>query len=705
MNISQTNQTFSSNYTFLHSNFDWLNLDNTFDFTIQSLVVSAPFFSLKDDLKILDDLGDYKDLGFELLVQRDIDKQRVKTEIVENYLEVEGKTNFFPPIVVALIPGYKSLKENGKCFKTVVDDQNPNSLMLDIGGSSIIQTFQNEGYENDLKKFFLSKQIKYGELKWDKEKTNAIIIDGQHRFYALKKFMHSSHIELSKCFFPVNFVVITPEPNKEVSAAQYIKLSRELFIDINKNAKQVSHTRQILLDDIDFKMYLTRNSIKQYNITEDEDFIQWEEEKGIEFLSKIPQPLVNWNSELNSRDQENIKLFNLAQITSTSLLHKIIKDFIFTPNKKENTNIFKTLFRILELDELLPEEGSPDELHLNTLQTKKSLFEDKIKDIEEEILEAEKESLGDQESDYQLIIEQAKKRITVLNENALKFEPKMNDWLSKKFFSESSSGKYFSKFYSQFKPYRETIKLIQPFFNEPEKSNKEIINALIDPKQGNKKTNYQFKSESTTERFNILFDELNRLKKESVDVRYTVFQRAIFSELPKTLDLISILFPDDTIDTAISKYIVALSSVYSKGLLNKDLKIQIEDDLFEDAFEGYSVKEIHVWRNILISDNLSGLKYRDSDTIKIADLIRIFVMAEAKKKELNDLKSEYGTRVSTLITQIRNAYKSSYEKEIKEKLGLNNLNEVRELEGYDNYKFALQLEQIIALTINKKILE
>jgi hypothetical protein len=698
MIVPQKTQTLSSEYTFLHSNFDWLNSDNSFDFTIQSLVVSAPFFSLKDDLKILDELGDYKDLGFELLVQRDIDKPRVEYEIVENYLSVEGKTNFFPPIVVALIPHYNYLKENGKSYQTIVKASG-NELKLDIGHSSIIQNFSGVQDYHSVKEFFMSSQIKYGQLQWDKEKTNAIIIDGQHRFYALKHYMKTSQIELSKCFFPVNFVVITPQPDKEVSASQYVKLSRELFIDINKNAKQVSHTRQILLDDIDFKMFLTRSSIKQYNITVDEKYVQWEKLEGFEYLNKIPQPIVNWNSELNSRDKENIKLFNLSQITSTSLLHKIIRDFIFSSNQGEINNIFKTLFRVLELDDFIPEKDSNDSKFLEDLRTKRKIFESKIQDIEEEIKDSED---SEDESDLLLLTEQAKKRITVLNENALKFEPKMNEWLSDRFYNHSKSGKYFTRFYTQFEPFKQTIKLILPFFNEKGNDNKEIINALIDPKEGNKKTAYKFKSERVTKDFNNLFEELDKLKKNSEDVRYTVFQRSIFSELDKTLEIIEILFPDELINVALSKYIDALSSIYLKGLFDRHLKFSLEEDLFGGEIENYSVKEVFVWKNILITDNLNGLKYRDSDTLKIADLIRIFVIAEIRQKELKELKDEFGTRISKYITQVRNAYKSSYEKDIKEKLELNNLTEVRD--KYDKYKFDSRLEQILEKTIKEKIL-
>ena len=108
-------QTLSKKYEFYYNDFDWLNQDTDRSYTIQSLVVSAPFLYIQNELKILKDLkNEYKDLGFELLVQRDIDKKRVEIEIVDNYLNLEGKINFFPPIVVALIPSYKTISEEKK---------------------------------------------------------------------------------------------------------------------------------------------------------------------------------------------------------------------------------------------------------------------------------------------------------------------------------------------------------------------------------------------------------------------------------------------------------------------------------------------------------------------------------------------------------------------------------------------------------------
>src|SRR6476620_539017 len=103
-----TANTSSQTYTFLYNDFGWINSKKSNQYLIQSLLVTNTYFALKDDLKILKDLNTYKDLGFDMLVQRQIDEKRVQIDIVDNYLKKENKTHFFPPLVVALIPSYSN---------------------------------------------------------------------------------------------------------------------------------------------------------------------------------------------------------------------------------------------------------------------------------------------------------------------------------------------------------------------------------------------------------------------------------------------------------------------------------------------------------------------------------------------------------------------------------------------------------------------
>ena len=60
----------SSDYTFIFNDYNWINKNNEKDFVLHSLLVTAPFLKLEDDLEVFAELNGYKDLGFDLLVQR-----------------------------------------------------------------------------------------------------------------------------------------------------------------------------------------------------------------------------------------------------------------------------------------------------------------------------------------------------------------------------------------------------------------------------------------------------------------------------------------------------------------------------------------------------------------------------------------------------------------------------------------------------------
>jgi|GEM_PF-4790184 len=697
-------QTESSKYSFLYNDFDWLNENGKDEFTIQSLVVSASFFNIENELKILNDLSnEYKDLGFELLVQRDIDKERVDLEIVSNYLNLEDKTNFFPPIVVALIPKYHNIK--GVSYESAINS-NESNLNLNIANSGIIESFSHKLKDKSLRDkelydyFFGSNELKYGSFHWDMEKFNAIVIDGQHRFYALKKFFElNPNLEKSSCFFPINFVIVTPNIGISLGADQYIKTAREFFIDINKNAKQVSHTRQILLDDLDLLRYLTRTSIKQHNLISEEHFFTWKTIKGKKSLEKIPQALINWNTDISERDKDTVRLLQLAQVTSTSLLYKILKDFILRPNgKEEKSNIFQTMFRVFEFNEYAPHASTADEEMFKRIQLKKELFEQKIKEIDEEEKSIEIEGAVD--SEY-FDTEYYNRKRVVLNDKALTFDIGSNKWLSDYFYRESIFGIALTMFYTRFTPYQAIIERIEKYFNDDKF--KDIVNFLIDPLH-KKKSMYlaQIKKDDISADFSILYDDLEMLKKDSIDTRYTVFQRAVFSDFDKVIDLLEIVLPKEGITERIAKYVDSLSDLYSKGMFNKELTVSLNEPLFLKSVREFSIDQFKVWSNIWIVDGSNVIKYRDADAYKIGHLIKVFALASLTKKNLAELRKDYGNRIINPLRSIIASYKALFLKRFKLQFELNNLTEAKS-KIIDEGLFEADLEKIIDTVIQRII--
>lgn len=671
--------TFSHVYQFLYNDFGWINRSKNDFYTVQSLLASASLYCLKDDLKILKDIDTYKDLGFDLLVQRQIDENRVDIDIVENYLRKEDKTHFFPPLVVALIPTYTQQIKNG--YKTVVNLKE-SAIKLEIGdsanGNSIIVDFQHNSAEGDtFEQFIQSEYLKYGEFKWNKTKFNAIVIDGQHRFRAIQKFLRTNSIESlqNKFFIAVNFVVIQPNPDKieAMSGREYIRVARELFIDINKNAKSVSETRLILLDDRDLRRYISRMSIRQYNSLEvpNYNYYDWKNDDGNTFLKKIPQEIVSWNTDLNSKDEQNINLFSLAQITSTTLIYKIVKDFIFY---KKNETMYDTFKRVFEFENWLPNPANDLEKEVDhEVRRKKKKFDEALEEINAEEVE-QKNNNSEFDSSYF-----EHKRFS-LSESSLEFEVKFNDWLSNWFFEKSKYGIAISVFYTSFKPYAEFIKCVENVFSNFE-ANKPIIDIIVDPENNKPKSFFESKlpNEDLKSVFSDFYNTVGELRKKYDDVRLTVFQRAFFANLEKTYSILEQVFPNQTDEYRIVKYVEGLSILSEKGILKRGYELNYpERSKFLDSTKNsYQLKSIKIWNGLWISDNNEGtIKYRDNDAYKICDLLRILSIAALTKKDFSRLQEDYN-KLESSIKSVQSSYNSQYVKMMQNHFDLNTQQEVR----------------------------
>jgi len=229
-------------------------------------LTTAPYQKLEQDLEVFADLGGYKDLGFDLLVQRDFDQSRIDLEIVKNFLNVQGKLHFFPPLTVALIPQaygiHTDTLEASIEFNSPTKDEH-GYVLFNVGDDYITEeiTWEDDSIEGVRSEFsntsdgYPSLKYKKGKLKWDKAIFNAVIIDGQHRFLSLQKYIEKKGIDPSICNLPINFITLIPKPNQKIEYTTLVETARELFIDINKNAKSVSESRQILLDDRDLKCF------------------------------------------------------------------------------------------------------------------------------------------------------------------------------------------------------------------------------------------------------------------------------------------------------------------------------------------------------------------------------------------------------------------------------------------------------------------
>ena len=712
-----TTTKWSSEYSFISNDYNWINGANEKDFVLHSLLVSAPFLQLEDDLEVFAELNGYKDLGFDLLVQREYDEERIELDIVKNFLNVKGKLHFFPPLTVALIP--TNYGEDAETLSAEVLFQKPTdesfgSVKFNIGNGILQETvYWQENSIEELEDAFRENTESYpyinqnlGFMKWDKAAFNAVIIDGQHRYLALKKYIKNFGMNPLHCQIPINFITLIPKPSKKIDFSDLVETARELFIDINKNAQKVSEPRQILLDDRDLKMYISRSSIRQFNKLRADKFYEWTQSQfsDIRYLNRIPQEIVSWNMELSPNDNENSTRLSNNQITSTTLIYRIFKEFILSPNSEEN--IFETFFRVLDLVDFAPNSAVEIDVFAR-ITSKKQSYINEEKDINDERKQKEEDhnAIYDK-TEYPFNSEIFDRKLFSLENKAFDFDRDVNEWIAKWFFEESVYGKFITRFYTSFRPYQELLSLIEPVFKKDKlQENKHVIDLLIDPKNRfSKFDNLNSLPDENKEMYKDLWGKLELMKEHNIEIRNIIFQKSVLSNLFHLFKVLIELDPQASWDERIDKYICCLNQLYDKSLFERTkVTIDFSQKLFlrevsEGKYDGLST--IKLWDGIL-NDASGAILYKDSDAPKIGHLIIIMACSLYKRdKPFVDLNTG---ALNKSIMKVRDSLRTFYLNKVKLDKGLNSQQEVwNNVFTHSNNKEMMNVE---CISVIKKITE
>ena len=190
---------------------------------------------------VLDPLAPIK---MEELFQRDLDRGH-GADIVE-FLKAPMEPKFFNAITAVVLP---LDPEDGRRFAhsyvslpnrpPTVDEANFETV--DIG---------------PVRLRCLRANADAGLISWDSRLSRSIIVDGQHRLWALRTLLEETEFpyrhDLAETTIPVLIVVLDRAAGFESDAANadsVISVCRSIFIDLNKHAQTVSRARTILLDD------------------------------------------------------------------------------------------------------------------------------------------------------------------------------------------------------------------------------------------------------------------------------------------------------------------------------------------------------------------------------------------------------------------------------------------------------------------------
>ncbi len=253
----------------------------------------------------------------EELFQREIDWERVEYQLVRGYLKRSNKIKFFNSITVALLPK----NEKGMLDSSYGDTPNPPAPPPNLGADAW-STVDVGGLQ-----VFRHRKNPFAYLRWDPKRIFPATIDGQHRLAALKEFVRGN---LTQATLDTNisiiFLLLDERAGLSIDPSHFganenpiLKIVREVFIDLNMNARPVIRSRQILVDDQEIESVCLRTLLAQH-IGEDE-------------VGKLPLGIVHWQHNVGAKFNTGV---NTAPfITTIELLNLIIKDLLDLERPKD----------------------------------------------------------------------------------------------------------------------------------------------------------------------------------------------------------------------------------------------------------------------------------------------------------------------------------------------------------------------------------
>lgn len=185
-------------------------------------------------------------LSFRERIQRVIDMRRVETEILP-YLK-KNDLRFFNALVCIFLPD-DDATGGFWTFEEYLDDKG-----VPIG---------------DLGRLRITKNV------------GRVVLDGQHRFEALKKLWaeirddpsaEDGQIEVALIFVVVDELGVVTAKERQLRT-KTISAARNLFAVLNKTARSVDKTTLLLIDDTDIANLMTRQLIEDKRV--EEDLVKW----------------------------------------------------------------------------------------------------------------------------------------------------------------------------------------------------------------------------------------------------------------------------------------------------------------------------------------------------------------------------------------------------------------------------------------------
>lgn len=185
------------------------------------------------------------------LLQRNLNDNRVASELIPYLLKETPQVAFFTPILAVLIPKDSLNSQEESAYPVPVKKESDN-------GNEIIS--YNDLWK--LERFKINtEKLNLGILSFDPNLVDLVVLDGQHRANAFR-VVSGTFDDKESAIFPAFYSQIQPANNFtadlpvtiiwfEVDTPKFDPkvVSRRLFVDVNNTAKRVSRSRTILLEE------------------------------------------------------------------------------------------------------------------------------------------------------------------------------------------------------------------------------------------------------------------------------------------------------------------------------------------------------------------------------------------------------------------------------------------------------------------------
>lgn len=278
---------------------------------IRTYFCSATVSKIKDDIETFEKLTEDKAWPVSQIIQREVDRERIK-RIATQYILRDMNLKYFPPVIIAILPRDEEsgIAQSFELKSQINDDEREIIYKKSkfSNNSDAFPLFQKAANKSAIAGFYvldILPDFRYKVLCWDKQKYYAVVIDGQHRLEALKESAKKK-IDVNNYLQDIVFIDLSEKAkNKDISPVEAV---RRIFIDINYSAVPVTPARKCLMDDKDLA------SLFVQALVNDDD--PNGKRKG-KYL--LPQ-LVDWYSE-------NLK-HQLPHLTGVLVLYQLMSDVV-----------------------------------------------------------------------------------------------------------------------------------------------------------------------------------------------------------------------------------------------------------------------------------------------------------------------------------------------------------------------------------------